>query len=347
MKRLVDFDHASIALAEGDRLRFLAVSSMVETELGRGATIPLEKSVMEWVMENKKVNIERDFARERQFPIDVTFLNEGLRSAIRVPLFSKGEVFGAFNLVSRHPNAYGEREKEILLQVAGQIAVAIENAKLFAQAKQRKEELEVAYHQLVETAAALERGKQELEDAYLKMARTLVLTLEARDPYTRGHSERVVQISRQIAFEMGLSQEEMRNIETAARLHDLGKIGIPDGILLKPSAITPSERVEIQLHPTRAVELLRFLAFLEGTLPVIEHHHERYNGGGYPNSLHGEETPMGARILAVADAYDAMTSARPYRPAMTSERAIEILRQGAGTQWDPDVVEAFLRAFGN
>ena len=347
VKKLVDFDRASIALVEGDRLRFVAVSSEVETELGSGITMPLKDSITEWVVAHKRTNIETDFTQDRQFPIDERHLRSGLRSAIRLPLFSKGEVIGTFNLTSRHPNAYGEREQEILEELAGQIAVAIENDRLYEEAKQRKEELEVAYNQLVESSKALERGRQELEDAYLKMARTLVLTLEARDPYTRGHSDRVAQLARQTAFELRLSHEEMRKIETAARLHDLGKIGIPDGILLKPGAITPSERAEIQLHPTRAVDLLRHLGFLDGTLSVIEHHHERYNGGGYPNSLRGEETPMGARILAVADAYDAMTSARPYRAAMSSEQAVEILREGAGSQWDADVIEAFLRAFGN
>jgi HD-GYP domain-containing protein (c-di-GMP phosphodiesterase class II) len=199
---------------------------------------------------------------------------------------------------------------------------------------------------LMGSSRALERSKDELEDAYLKMARTLVLTLEARDPYTRGHSERVAQLSRQIAYEMRLPPEQVKKIETAARLHDLGKIGIPDGILLKPDSLTPSERAEIQLHPTKTVDMLRHLGFLNGALPMIEGHHERYDGGGYPDGLAGEETPLGGRILAVADAYDAMTSARPYRPAMTSEQAIKILQEGAGSQWDPEVVEAFLRAFG-
>ncbi len=347
VKKLVDADRITINLIEGDMVRVLVTSSEMDTALRSGAVVPLEGSAAQWVMTNRRAIIEADLAQERQFYSDETHFREGLRSAIRLPLFSKGEVFGTFNLVSRHPNAYGEREKEMLEELAGQIAVAIENDRLYEEAKQRKEELEVAYNQLVESSKALERGRQELEDAYLKMARTLVLTLEARDPYTRGHSDRVAQLARQTAFELRLSHEEMRKIETAARLHDLGKIGIPDGILLKPSAITPSERAEIQLHPTRAVDLLRHLGFLNGTLSVIEHHHERYNGGGYPNSLRGEETPMGARILAVADAYDAMTSARPYRPAMASEQAIEILREGAGTQWDADVIEAFLRAFGN
>ena len=345
LKNIVDFDRASIALVEGENLRLLAVSSDKGTKLGGGAVVPLEDSATAWVVANNRANIERDFTQVRQFPTGEILYKEGMRSAIHIPLFSKGKAIGTFNLTSRHPNAYSEREQQILWELAGHIAIAIENDRLYQEVKERKEELETAYDQLMFSATALERGKQELEDAYLQIARTLVLTLEARDPYTRGHSERVAQLARQIAFEMGFSQEEIKKIESAARLHDLGKIGIPDGILLKPSAITPSERAEIQLHPTKTVELLRFLGFMDGVLPIIEGHHERYNGGGYPSGLRGEEAPLGARILAVADAYDAMTSDRPYRAAMTSEEAIETLKQGAGTQWDPAVVEAFLRAF--
>ena len=345
VRRLVDFDRASIALVEEENLRFLAVSSKVETDLSSGAVVPLKDTATAWVVENKRTNIETDFAQSMQFPIDEILLKSGLRSAIRLPLFHRGEVFGTFNLSSTRPNTYGQRELEILEELAGQIALAIQNDRLFAEVKQRKEELETAYDQLMATASALDRGKRELESAYLNMARTLVLTLEARDPYTRGHSERVAQISRQIAFEMGLCHEEVKNIETAARLHDLGKIGIPDSILLRPGPLTPSERAEIQRHPTRAVELLRLLGFLDGVLPIVESHHERYNGGGYPESRRGEETPLGARILAVADAYDAMTSARPYRPPMSHEEAIKVLKEGAGKQWDPKVVEAFLRTF--
>jgi len=346
VRRLVDCDIASIALVEGDRLRLVAVSSAVETEAEAGLTIPLMGSATEWVVENKRTNIQTDFAQEKQFTTDEAHLRIGLRSAIWLPLFSRGEVIGTFNLSSRRSHAYGEREQEILEELAGQIAVAIENHRLYEEAKRSKEDLEIAYEQAVNSSRALEQSKEELEDAYLKMARTLVLTLEARDPYTRGHSERVAQLSRQIAYEMHLPPEQMKKIETAARLHDLGKIGIPDGILLKPGPITPSERAEIQLHPTRGVDMLRHLGFLNGTLPIIEGHHERYDGGGYPSSLRGEQTPLGGRILAVADAYDAMTSARPYRPAMTSEQAIKVLREGGGSQWDPEVVEAFLRAFG-
>lgn len=145
---------------------------------------------------------------------------------------------------------------------------------------------------------------------------------------------------------MNLSQEEREMLDIAARLHDIGKLAIRDEILLKPSVLTPSERAEVQRHPAKAVEILRFLDFLKDVLPNIEHHHEHYDGKGYPSSLKGEQIPLGARILAVADAYDALTSERPYRPAMSNGQVMETLKQGAGSQWDPIVVEAFLSALG-
>jgi len=148
LKNLVDFDRISIGLIEGDKLRFLAVSSEVTTDLGKGTIIPLKKSSAAWVVANKCTNIERDLAEERQFPVDETLLRSGLRSAIRVPLFSKGEVFGTLSLASRRPNAYGEREQKILEQIAGQLAIAIQNALLFEQAKQAYEEAKRAYEEL-------------------------------------------------------------------------------------------------------------------------------------------------------------------------------------------------------
>jgi len=148
LKNLVDFDRISIALIEGDRLRYLEVSSETPTDLGQGTLVPLKRSAAEWVLANKCTNIERDFAEERQFPVDETHLRSGLRSAIRVPLLSKGEVFGTLNLTSRWPNAYGEREQKILEQIAGQLAIAIQNALLFEQAKQAYEQAKRAYEEL-------------------------------------------------------------------------------------------------------------------------------------------------------------------------------------------------------
>jgi PAS domain S-box-containing protein len=151
VKRLVDFDRFSIVLVEGDKARLVAVVSAVETELSTGVIAPLEGSAAEWVVENKRTNIETDFAQERQFPADEAHLRSGLRSAIRLPLFSRGEVIGTFNLSSRRSHAYGEREQEILEELAGRIAVAIENAQLFDEAQAKIEELKAAQEYLVQT----------------------------------------------------------------------------------------------------------------------------------------------------------------------------------------------------
>ena len=150
-------------------------------------------------------------------------------------------------------------------------------------------------------------------------------------------------LARRIALELRLSPEEAQKVELAAKLHDISKVGTPDDILQKAGPLETWERAEMELHPTRSVEILRFLDFLEPVLPLIEAHHEWYNGTGYPKGLRGEEIPLGARILAVADAYDAMSSARRYRPPFTAAEIIEQFKQGTGIQWDPDVVEALLR----
>jgi len=230
-----------------------------------------------------------------------------------------------------------------LFTLSDQIGVTIESTMLATEVKEQAKKLEDSYHELQQYASSLEAAGKRLEEAYLNMIRTLALTLEARDPYTRGHSERVAQWACRISLELRLSPEEVQKIELAAKLHDISKVGIPDDILQKPGPLDTWERAELELHPTRSVEILRFLDFLEPVLPIIEAHHEWYDGSGYPNGLKGEEIPLGARILAVADAYDAMTSARSYRPPYTTAEVIEKLKQGAGVQWEPDAVEALLR----
>jgi hypothetical protein len=230
-----------------------------------------------------------------------------------------------------------------LFTMSDQIGVTIESTMLATEVKEQAKKLEESYHELRRYASSLEAATKRLEEAYLDMTRTLVLTLEARDPYTKGHSERVAQLARRLALELGLSPEEAQRIELAAKLHDISKVGVPDDILQKPGPLETWERAKVELHPTRAVEMLRFLDFLEPVLPIIEAHHEWYNGTGYPKGIQGEEIPLGARILAVADGYDAMTSARPYRSPFSTAEIIEQLEQGAGVQWDPNVVEALFR----
>jgi putative nucleotidyltransferase with HDIG domain len=166
--------------------------------------------------------------------------------------------------------------------------------------------------------------------------------VDKRDPYTAGHSRRVAKYSRKLAESMGLRSSEIDIIERAALLHDLGKVGIPDAVLLKPSRLTEHEREIIRFHPDIAAEILRGVEAMHDILPCIVHHHERMDGTGYPRRLSADAIPLGARIIAVADAYDAMTTDRPYRRALSIDVAKTRLREAAGTQFDASCVARFI-----
>lgn len=163
--------------------------------------------------------------------------------------------------------------------------------------------------------------------------------IEAKDPYTRGHSSRVALYAEEIARAMGLSARRVRRLYDAALFHDIGKIGVPDDILKKPGRLTPEEREIIQQHPQTGVDILSGIDAYQELLPLILHHHEFYNGEGYPGRTRGDEVPLEVYILGAADAYDAMTSDRPYRAGFSPDRAVDILLEGAGTQFHPDVAQ--------
>jgi HD-GYP domain-containing protein (c-di-GMP phosphodiesterase class II) len=173
------------------------------------------------------------------------------------------------------------------------------------------------------------------------IVRALTSAIEAKDPYTCGHSDRVARIAERIAKHLGLEQRTLHTIYLSGLLHDIGKIGINDEVLRKPGPLTPEEFEHIKLHPELGYKILVDLNELDEVLPVVLHHHENWDGKGYPHGLSGEQTPLLARVVAVADAFDAMGSDRPYRDGMPDEKVDAILRAGAGKQWDPHVIAAF------
>lgn len=184
---------------------------------------------------------------------------------------------------------------------------------------------------------------EEREGLLISVVRTLVSAIESRDPYTCGHSERVARYGRRLAQEFGLGEEACERLYMTGLLHDIGKIGLSDTVLKKTGPLTDQEFAEIKKHPDLGWAILRELESMEYVLPGVLHHHERYDGKGYPDGLVGNKTPVEGRLLAVVDAFDAMTSDRPYRSGMPLERAISILRDGAGSQWDAEMVDIFLR----
>jgi len=222
---------------------------------------------------------------------------------------------GVLNISRRSGSQpYTRSELEVLSVLCGQFAVAIRNAELLADVQR------------------LQFGAVD----------ALIQTIEAKDPYTRGHSERVADYCGDIAREMGLTSSEAEDIRWAAQLHDIGKVGVPDSILLKPSQLTPDEMTVVEDHPMASAAIVAPLNLSRPMMELILHHHERYDGTGYPDGLAAEEIPLPARIASVADAFEAMTSDRAYRAPLPVAKAMDELERGRGTQFDPNVVDRFL-----
>ena len=227
-----------------------------------------------------------------------------------------------------------------LRQVEAVVKRALEHYDLVV-AKQRYEN---HLEELVEQRTAeLDRALNSLEGAYRSTLKALTAALETRDSETHGHSERVVSYSLRLGSEYGLDQRTMKALEFGSLLHDIGKIGVPDSILRKPAKLTEEEWVRMREHPLHGQQILRGIEFLQGAAKVVAQHHEKWDGTGYPLGLSGEDIDICARIFAVADAFDAITSDRVYRRGKSYEAAAQELDDWAGRQFDPKVVEAFHR----
>jgi HD-GYP domain-containing protein (c-di-GMP phosphodiesterase class II) len=188
----------------------------------------------------------------------------------------------------------------------------------------------------------LQRKNRQLMQSYVDTVNALIQAVEARDAYTRGHTERVTRMAKAMGRNMGLTEETLFVVEIASLLHDIGKIGIPDAILLKPAGLTRDEYEIMKSHPTLGARILAGIPGLESVVRVVLHHHEMVDGRGYPDGLAGEDIPLGSRIIAASDTYLSMAEDRPYRPAQTLNAVIQELRRVAGRQLDPNVVDAML-----
>ena len=239
---------------------------------------------------------------------------EGMRSLLATPIIFKGKILGVIIAFSKKIKHFDKSEMNLLATFAVHAAIALNNAILY--------------------------NKVNLN--YYNTMIALVRAMEARDPYTCGHSERVTLYVIKIAKKLNLTKDDMQLLQYAAKLHDIGKIAIPDFILKKPAALTPTERAEIEIHPIKGIEMIINLKFLEKCFPLIRHHHERYDGTGYPDKLKGKRIPFLARILSIADSFDAMTSERPYRKSLAIEKAIEEIKRNSRTQFDPRLAKSFL-----
>lgn len=195
-----------------------------------------------------------------------------------------------------------------------------------------------------ESTKNLTKLYEDLKETYMRTIKALAHAIDARDHYTFSHSDNVTRYAEMIAKQMNIDMSYVEDIKDACQLHDLGKIGVHDSVLSKPGLLSPEEFEEIKLHSQKGAQILEPLKFLERVIDIVRHHHERWDGKGYPDGLKGEQIPLGARVMAVADSYDAMVSARPYRKVgLSKQEAIEEVKKNSGVQFDPKVVEAFLK----
>jgi response regulator RpfG family c-di-GMP phosphodiesterase len=235
---------------------------------------------------------------------------------VSIPLMVKGKPIGVLNLHAKPgAEAFSDYNVKFLGILAGESAVMLHNMDLF----------------------------DSLQTFYLEMVQTLARAVDSKDAYTHEHSDRARVKARKVALEMGLPEQMVRYVEYAALLHDIGKIGIDEAILLKPGKLTPEEYEQMKKHPIIGHQILSPVKYLGPVAQMVLYHQEWFDGRGYPEGLKGEEIPLGSRIVAVLDAWDAMTSDRPYRKALGREIAVGELKKGSGTQFDPRVVEVFLR----
>ncbi len=493
LKDVIDVDWATIALIEGDELHLEVLSTEVGSAWQAGEKIPLEGTGTEWVAKRKKALVEPDLAKNKRFWTGESHLKYGIRSIVYLSLVVKGEAIGSLIVASRQPNAYTSGQVHLLERLASQIAVPVENSRLYAKAEQRArvdeltglfnrrhfderlgEEIDrhsryggmlslifldldffKAYNdkhghiagdkvlaqigQLIEKSIrnidiafryggdefAVLLPQSEADDAFVVAERVrgkiatemrkkkvrittslglaswpsdgvtpdelinaadkalyytkqtggnrtcvvskmlpsltetagmsaatekeassiiyaLAATIEARDPFTYGHSRKVSSYAVALAEAIGLPSEKVTVISTAALLHDIGKIGIPDEVLNKVGKLEAETWELIQSHAKLSATIVGHVISLVSCLPAILHHHERWDGTGYPSGLKGEAVPIEARILAIADAFDAMTSSRPYRDPLSYKKVLDELKRCSGTQFDPKLVEAFL-----
>lgn len=282
---------------------------------------------------------------------------------IIIPLSVSKELIGVIYAGTSIVGKYSKLNLSFLESLANFTAISIKNAEMYNSIYNQKQEIEALYEQSAASNAALNAYIKELDETkmelakknieltnyyneieygYLQTVMSLANSIEAKDPYTRGHCQRVMEISCELGREMGLNEDDIEDLRYAAILHDIGKIGISATILNKQEKLTDEEFNEIKKHPSIAYNILKDIDFLKNGLNGVLQHHERYDGKGYPNGLKQDEICMFGRILCVADAFDAMTSDRPYRKGMSMEDALRELERCKGTQFDPQIVDVLI-----
>lgn len=323
---ILKFDRAILMLID-KKNRFLEYSyaaggRIEDIEKLKNYRIPLtrEHNIMIKALKRKKPILIRDVSKAHLNPSNLIISEFRPTSFAICPLIAKQTVIGVLGADRRDIyNRITEADTELLSIFANDIAVALNRASL----------------------------NTELKSSYISAVMALVRAIENKDPYTKGHSERVSLLSEKIGKILNLPSEEIEFLKIGGILHDVGKIGIPESIVRSPKQLTKAEYNIIKLHPVKGEEILEPITFLKGHLYLVRNHHERYDGKGYPDKLKGDEIPFGAAIMSIADTFDAMISSRPYRKGIPLKQAAKEIYRNSGTQFAPELVEAFKIVFEN
>ncbi|MFC1590513.1 HD-GYP domain-containing protein, partial [Candidatus Omnitrophota bacterium] len=315
VSRIMKSKICAVHLLKGDRLAMKAHNGISKSLLRLKQELTLRDNFFgSAVLMKRHFNI-KDLLKYPRSKFYKLFKSNNLRSLLVAPLLEREKAIGTLCIINDKPGFYSADDEEELGLFASQAAIAIENARLFKETKAN----------------------------YLNTMRLLASVIDAKDSYTEDHSEKVMKYALGIAKSLNLPDSKKKIVRFASILHDIGKINIDISILRKAGPLTKHEWQKIVEHPKIGAEILQKAGFLGDLIPAILYHHVKYEGGGYPNSkIRGKSIPIEARILAVADAFEAMTSNRPYRARMTKDQAVMELRRCAGAQFDPHVVDAFL-----
>jgi putative nucleotidyltransferase with HDIG domain len=319
---LMRAERGLIMLCDGNgNLPIKAARGMDHANL-EGEGYSVSKTIVQRVARTGIPLLTTNAQEDPRFGQQKSVFEHNLRSILCVPLKLKEEIIGVIFVDSRvYSGLFEENDLEILSAFADQAAVAIDNARMFD---------------------GIQKANTELRDAYDATLKGWAHTLELRDKETEGHTQRVTSLTETLAIRMGINGKELENIRRGALLHDIGKMAIPDNILLKRGGLTLTERKFMELHPEFAKDMLEKIEFLHPAIDIPYCHHEKWDGTGYPRNLRGEEIPFAARLFAIVDVWDALTSERPYRKPLHPDEVRKHIREQSGKHFDPKVVEAFL-----